>query len=98
MRAWLNFLLPSAADDSLVVAGKRVPLLLVRNVRARRYVMRLRPDGTARVTVPRGGSLSEARRFANRNLAWLEVQLKRPPAQPSIRPEWRLRFGGVIPR
>jgi len=90
MRAWLNFLLPSAADDSLVVAGKRVPLLLVRNVRARRYVLRLRPDGTARVTVPRGGSLSEARRFANRNLAWLEAQLKKPLAQPSTRTEWRL--------
>ena len=89
MRAWLNFLLPSAADDSLVVAGQRVPLLLVRNVRARRYVLRLRPDGTARVTVPRGGSLSEARRFANHNLAWLEAQLKRPPSQPSTRPEWR---------
>lgn len=89
MRAWLNFLLPSPADDSLVVAGKRVPLLLVRNVRARRYVLRLRPDGTARVTVPRGGSLSEARRFANRNLPWLEAQLKRPPAQPPTRSEWR---------
>jgi predicted metal-dependent hydrolase len=89
MRAWLNFLLPSAADDSLLVAGKRIPLLLVRNVRARRYVLRLRPDGTARVTVPRGGSLSEARRFANRNLAWLEAQLKKPPAYPSTSPEWR---------
>lgn len=89
MRAWLNFLLPSAADDSLVVAGKCIPLLLVRNVRARRYVLRLRPDGTARVTVPRGGSLSEARRFANCNLPWLEAQLKRPPAPPLIHPEWR---------
>ena len=89
MRAWLNFLLPSAADDALVVAGKHVPLLLVRNVRARRYVLRLRPDSTARVTVPRGGSFSEARRFAHRNLAWLEAQLKKPPAHPSPRPKWR---------
>lgn len=89
MRSWLNFLNASGAEW-LEVAGKRVPLLLVRNARARRYVLRLRPDGTARVTVPRGGSMAEARRFAGRNLAWLEAQLKRPPTvRPSIQ-EWRL--------
>lgn len=89
MRSWFNFLIPPAPDESLEVAGKLVPLSLVRNARAQRYVLRLRPDGTARVTVPRGGSVSEARRFANRNLAWLEAQLKRPPAHPPAPPEWR---------
>ena len=89
MRSWFNFDIPSGADY-MEVGGKRVSLLLVRNVRARRYVLRLRADGTARVTVPRGGSLSEARRFAHRNLAWLETQLQRlrvPPPEPV---EWRL--------
>lgn len=90
MRAWFKFLRPPPAEQSLAVAGKQVPLLLVRNARARRYVLRLRPDGTARVTVPRGGSIAEARRFADRNLAWLEAQLKRPPAQPPSPLEWRL--------
>ena len=89
MCAWFNFLTPPAPGELLEVAGQRVPLLLVRNARARRYVLRLRPDGTARVTVPRGGSFSEARRFANRNLAWLEAQLKRPPAHPPTPLEWR---------
>ncbi len=89
MRSWFNFLIPPAQGEALEVAGKRVPLLLVRHARARRYVLRLRPDGTARVTVPRGGSLAEARRFANRNLAWLEAQLKRPPAQPLPQSKWR---------
>ena len=88
MRSWLNFL-NSSGDEWLDVAGKRVPLLLVHNARARRYVLRLRPDGSARVTVPRGGSAAEARRFAGRNLSWLEAQLRRPPAERPIPQEWR---------
>lgn len=88
MRSWFNFLRPPPAGESLEVAGQTVPLLLVRNVRARRYVLRLRRDGTARVTVPRGGSVSEARRFAHRNLAWLAAQLQRPPALPPLPTEW----------
>lgn len=88
MRAWPKFLNP-AADDWLEVAGQRIRLALVHNARARRYVLRLRPDRTARVTIPRGGSLTEARRFANRNLAWLEAQLKRPPPSSPSPQEWR---------
>jgi len=88
--SWFNFLNPPRGDW-LEVDGKRVPLLLVRNLRARRYVLRLRPDGTARVTIPRGGSVAEARSFADRHLGWLGEQLKRPPAQPpTAPPEWRL--------
>ena len=52
---------------------------------ARRYVMRVRPDGALRVTIPRGGSQAEARRFADRHLEWALRQrstvlaAKRPP-------------------
>ena len=60
-------------------------LRFVRNRRARRYILRLRPDGTARVTVPRGGALVEAKRFAERNVAWLEKQLLRQALRP-LRP------------
>ena len=49
---------PAPPDDHWLVAGtRRVRLWFVRNRRARRYILRLRPDGAARVTVPRGGSL-----------------------------------------
>jgi hypothetical protein len=89
MRSWLNFL-KASGDDWLEVAGKRLPLLLVPNARARRYVLRLRPDGTARVTVPRGGSLAEARRFADRHRPWLEAQLQRPPVARPVPQEWRI--------
>ena len=63
-------------------------MALVRNRRARRYVLRLRPDGAARVTIPRGGSATEARRFAERNKEWLERQLQRMAARPSRPKEW----------
>jgi predicted metal-dependent hydrolase len=74
--------------EFLAVSGREIPLALVRNLRARRYVLRLRADGSARVTIPRRGSAAEARRFVERNRNWLEHQLQRLAAQP-VRPrEW----------
>ena len=49
----------------------------VRMRRARRYVMRVRPDGDLRITIPRGGSKAEALRFAERHMAWAERQRTR---------------------
>lgn len=55
--------------------------------RARRYILRLRPDGALRVTIPRGGSRAEALRFAERHLSWAErerarlLASRRPPAE-----------------
>ena len=52
---------------------------------ARRYIMRVRPDGAMRVTIPRGGSRAEAQRFAERHRDWALRQrtsvlaAKRPP-------------------
>jgi predicted metal-dependent hydrolase len=80
----------SAPDEFLTVSGRQIPLALVRNLRARRYVLRLRPDGSARVTIPRGGSISEARHFAERQQAWLERQLERHAARPRHPKEWLL--------
>ncbi len=67
----------SRGQDWVEVGGRMIRLWFVPNRRARRYVLRLRPDGTARVTIPRGGSAGEARRFAARNAGWLERQLLR---------------------
>jgi len=72
----------------LRVGPRQVPLALVRNRRARRYVLRLRPDGTARVSIPRGGSALEARRFAERNIPWLERQLLRQASRPLGPKSW----------
>lgn len=77
----------------LSVGTQQVPLLLVRNQRARRYVLRLRPDGTARVTVPRGGSDAEARRFAIRNRHWIERQLGKIRERPQHPEPWTIGTG-----
>lgn len=72
------------------MGGRQVPLALVHNRKARRYILRLKSDGAARVTVPRGGSALEARRFAERHTTWLERQLSRQALQPATLTEWRL--------
>lgn len=81
---------PPAAPEALVVGSRTVPLLVVRNPRARRYLLRVRPDGSARVTIPRGGSQNEARAFVERNRGWLQEQLDRQHAQPRLPMSWRI--------
>jgi hypothetical protein len=63
---------------------------MVRNPRARRYLLRLRPDGTARVTIPRGGSTAMARQFVERHVAWLEREFQRLQAQPRKPAAWTI--------
>lgn len=56
-------------------------LIFVRHRRARRYVLRVRADGRVRVTIPRGGTPRDARRFAERHRAWIERQRARTARQ-----------------
>jgi predicted metal-dependent hydrolase len=44
----------------------------VRMRRARRYIIRVLPDGSVRVTIPRGGSRREAESFFERHRRWAE--------------------------
>lgn len=74
--------------DVLEVSGRQIPLALVRNPRTRRYLLRVRSDGSARVTIPRGGSTTEARRFAERSTAWLARQFQRLAARSSRPKKW----------
>jgi predicted metal-dependent hydrolase len=45
--------------------------------RARRYILRVCPDGTLRVTVPRGGSRREAEAFVEQNSKWIDRERSR---------------------
>jgi hypothetical protein len=56
---------------------QNIPLQFVRHPRARRYVIRVQPDGTVRVTVPRWGSKRQAQDFADEQRAWIERQQRR---------------------
>jgi predicted metal-dependent hydrolase len=60
----------------------------VRMRRARRYILRVRPDGALRVTIPRGGSRREALRFAERHLSWAARERARLLASRRATAEW----------
>ena len=78
-------------EDIIVVRGHQIPLTVIRNHRARRYLLRLRPDRSVRLTIPRRGSVIEGRRFAERNVEWLGRQLERLPVHPVKPKQWQVR-------
>ena len=49
----------------------------VRMRRARRYIIRVRPDGSLRVTIPRGGSRRDAETFVDAHRRWAERERQR---------------------
>jgi predicted metal-dependent hydrolase len=53
----------------------------VRERRARKYIIRVRPDGSLRVTIPRGGSKREAEAFVVQHRTWAERERLRVAAQ-----------------
>lgn len=69
------------------------PVVLVRHRRARRYILRVLPDGTVRVTMPWRGARGEALAFLERSRAWVEGQ-QQARAQQARRSEWRA--GGSV--
>ena len=60
-----------------------LPLRLVRNPRARRYVLRVTDAADIVVTMPRWGSIAEARAFAGQHLAWIARERLRRVAESS---------------
>ena len=46
----------------------------VRMRRARKYILRVRPDGTLRVTIPRGGSRRDAEVFVTEHRRWVDEE------------------------
>jgi predicted metal-dependent hydrolase len=75
------------APAQLQVGNDTLAIHVVRNARARRYVLRLTRDGQLRVTVPRGGSIREAIAFTHRQSAWIARQREKFQERDSS--EWR---------
>lgn len=90
------------AVEQVTVGARQIPLVLVRHPRARRYLLRLRADGTARVTIPCGGSMGAAREFVQRNAHWLEQQLRQLESRPQKNHTWmvgaEILFRGELTR
>lgn len=92
--------LPFGATDTAASPQSSPEFYFVRHRRARRYLLRVDPDGRVRVTIPRGGSRREADAFALRNRVWLEQQLSRvrPPAfSLDAQRMWRARAKATLP-
>jgi predicted metal-dependent hydrolase len=92
--------LPFTSTDTASPPASSPEFYFVRHRRARRYLLRVEPDGRVRVTIPRGGSRREADAFASRNRTWIEAQLSRvrPPAvAPEAQRVWRARARAVLP-
>jgi predicted metal-dependent hydrolase len=60
----------------------------IRHPRARRYVIRVRPDGSVRVTLPRWGSRRHAEFFAEQQRPWIERERVRAQRRRSMRPAY----------
>jgi predicted metal-dependent hydrolase len=54
------------------VHDTQVPIVITRHRLARRYVVRVRPDGQIRLTVPRGASIKGGLAFVRRQADWIE--------------------------
>lgn len=78
------------------VAGRRLPLRVVENARAKRLTLRLEAGGQGlRVTVPPGLARGEVQRFLDRHQGWLEQKLAKVPERPQLRPGVKVPIRGV---
>jgi hypothetical protein len=77
---------PSECPTPLAPSSPR----LVRHPRARQYVLRVLPDGTPRVTIPRWGSKREALAFLEAQRDWVARQRSKQAERARITPsrEW----------
>jgi predicted metal-dependent hydrolase len=63
-----------------VVVGRPDPIVFVRHRRARRFILRVLPNGTIRVTLPRWGATRDARAFVEASRTWIAKQRERREA------------------
>jgi predicted metal-dependent hydrolase len=83
MRLRTFFSRPIAEPQIFEIAcgGEILPVRIRRNAQARRYTLRIHAATRDVVlTMPRRGSLREAKAFAARHAAWIAVRLKRLPS------------------
>lgn len=81
-----------------IAPGQPERIDFVRVRKARRYILRVKPDGTLRVTIPRGGSRAEALEFLRRHVTWVareRARVRRERAPVVWSPGSTILFDGV---
>ena len=68
---------PRPAAGAVDVPGVPAPAVFVRRKGARHYILRVRSDGTVRVTVPWRGSRAEAAAFLHARREWVAREMGR---------------------
>ena len=68
---------PEPGRRTVTVGGRIHDVEIARHRGARRYVLRMRPDGALRLTVPRGQSISGGLAFVSRQSTWIEHERRR---------------------
>jgi predicted metal-dependent hydrolase len=61
-----------SVQERTIAPQTPAPVEFVRMRRAKRYIIRVRPDGSLRVTIPRGGSQRHAQVFLDEQRIWAE--------------------------
>lgn len=85
---------PPPTRRTIVVAGRVLPLVLVRHPAARRYVLRVTAAGVVRVTMPRRGSIAAAMAFAGSQSAWIAREWARRRAAAEWGPGTQVWYRG----
>ena len=79
---------PPARKDEPHVWKHGIAVNIVRRPRARRYLLGVQPDGTARLVIPQRGSEAEALRFLERSEAWLLRRIAQWRSRTQARKPW----------
>ncbi|HUB66698.1 MAG TPA: SprT family zinc-dependent metalloprotease [Candidatus Methylacidiphilales bacterium] len=79
---------PGREKSDLLPWKHGIAVRVVRQPQARRYLLRLQADGTARLVIPRRGSRDEALRFLERSEPWLLRQRDHWQTQRRARLPW----------
>lgn len=88
-----------AAEPTVEVAGRALPVAIRRHPTARRMTLRLAPDGSeVRLSIPRWGRTADALAFAHSRTDWLAAQVRALPAPVAIAPGGEIRFRGEAVR
>lgn len=87
---------PGPEQLFVAAADAAVAVTVVRHPRARNYNLRIKESSRQAVlTMPRRGSLHEARAFAERNAVWIAVRLSRLPTPVPFAPGSSIPLHGI---